>query len=817
MKHLFILLTAMSFSIISIAQTPKNGKITGSIKDGGNQKIIDAATITLLNATDSSLVKTAITDKDGNFMFEKVNNGNYLVAASSIGHSLVYSTSFLVDENHSNINLDVLQLIPSSKNLNEVVVTNKKQLIERKADRTVINVDAAISNAGTTALEVLEKSPGVTVDKDGNISLKGKQGVMIMLDGKPSYLTGQELTNLLKSMPSANLDQIEIMTNPSAKYDAAGNAGIINIKTKKNKQVGFNGNINLGYGQGIYGKTNNSLNLNYRTGKFNLFGSVSGNYRKGFQHLDITRKYKNADQTLNAIFEQEAGLNRINQNYNSKIGADFYASKKTTIGVVLTGFTTPSSEKNYNTSFLKNNVNVVDSIVTASSYEKSDWKNGAVNLNFRRQIDSTGRELTADIDYITYKANRDQNFINTSYTGNWSKKFTDNLVGELPSLINIYTAKIDYTHPLKSGLKVETGLKTSFVKTDNKAGYFNILDNEKLPDYEKTNQFVYKENINAAYLNLSKEIKKWSFQTGLRLENTNIEGNQFGNPQRTDSSFKQNYTSLFPTLFVSYNANEKNQFSFSYGRRINRPDYEDLNPFLFFLDKYTYGGGNPFLKPSYANTLEASHTFNQFLTTTVNYTNTKNLFADVFEQKGYATVIKKGNFGQTNTASISMSAQIPVKKWWMLIAYNEYNYSQYKGLLNGENINIAAGNYLINLNNQITLKKGWSAELSGFYRTPGIEGQIKIGHLGQVNVGVQKQVLKSKGSVKLNIRDIFYTMPVSGSIKFQRTEATFAQRNDSRVATISFVYRFGKPIKGAQKRQTGGAGTEQNRVKTSSN
>ena len=339
-------------------------------------------------------------------MFEKVNNGNYLVAASSIGHSLVYSTSFLVDENHSNITLDVLQLIASSKNLSEVVVNTKKQLIERKADRTIINVDAAISNAGTTALEVLEKSPGVTVDKDGNISLRGKQGVMIMLDGKPAYLTGQELTNLLKSMPSANLDQIEIMTNPSAKYDAAGNAGIINIKTKKNKQVGFNGNINLGYGQGVYGKTNNSLNLNYRTGQFNLFATVSANYRKNFQQLDITRRYKNADQTLNAIFEQGANLNRINQNYNSKIGADFYASKKTTIGVVLTGFTTPSSEKNYNTSFLKNNLAVVDSIVTASSYEKSDWKNGAVNLNFRRQIDSTGRELTADVDYITYKSNR---------------------------------------------------------------------------------------------------------------------------------------------------------------------------------------------------------------------------------------------------------------------------------------------------------------------------------------------------------------------------------------------------------------------------
>jgi outer membrane receptor protein involved in Fe transport len=815
MKHLFILLTAMSLSYFSNAQSA--GKVSGSIKDGGNQKIIDAATISLLRTKDSSLVKTAITDKDGNFIFEKVKDGAYLVAAASIGHTKVYSSAFDVNELQAEVAVGVLQLIPDNKDLKEVVVVNKKPLIERKADRTIVNVDAAISNVGTTALEILEKSPGVTVDKDGNVSLKGKQGVLIMLDGKPSYLTGQDLTNLLKSMPSANLDQIEIMTNPSAKYDAAGNAGIINIKTKKNKQAGFNGSINLAYGQGFYAKTNNSLNLNYREGKFNVFGSVSANYREGFQKLDITRHYKNADQSLNAIFEQNSGEVRYNNNYNTKIGADFYASKKTTFGVVFTGFTTPGHQKNNNISYLKNNTNVLDSIVTANSTEKSTWRNAAVNINFRHQFDSTGRELTADADYVTYNANKQQDFLNTSYTSNWNKKYADNLIGELPSIINIASAKIDYTHPLKSGLKIETGLKTSFVKTDNTAGYFNLISNIKLPDYEKTNQFVYKENINAAYLNLSKDIKKWSLQAGLRLENTNIQGNQFGNPQRTDSAFKQNYTSLFPTFYVSYNASEKNQFSLSYGRRINRPDYEDLNPFLFFLDKYTYGGGNPFLKPSYANALEASHTFKQFLTTTINFTNTKNLFTDVFDQKGYATVVKKDNFGQTNIGGISMSAQIPVKKWWMLITYHEYNYGEYKGLLNGENVKLGAGTYLINLNNQFTFKNGWSAELSGFYRTPGIEGQILISKLGQVNVGLQKQVLKSKGTLKLNIRDIFYTMPVTGEINFQRTAATFAQQGDSRVATISFVYRFGKPIKGAQSRKTGGAGTEQNRVKSSGN
>ncbi len=811
MKHFLNLLTAMSISVVSLAQN--SGKVLGAIKDGGTEKIIDAASISLLKAKDSSIVKVAITDKEGNFNFENVKMGSYLVLATSVGHSKVYSKSFEISGDQNLVNVGVLPLVPVDKNLTEVVVNSKRQLIEQKIDKTVINVDAAISNEGSTALEVLEKSPGVTVDKDGNISLKGKQGVMVMLDGKPSYLTGQELANLLRSMPSNNVDQIEIMTNPSAKYDAAGNSGIINIKTKKNKQRGFNGSTNLSFGQGIYEKTNNSLNLNYRNGKFNVFANLSGNYRRDFQQLDIKRIYINADNSINAVFEQRSNEMRYNSNYNTKVGADFYASKKTTFGIVLTGFTTPNNQTGNNLSYLKSNIGVVDSLVASSRAETSSWKNGAINLNFRHQFDSTGRELTADLDYLTYDSRKDQNFTNSSYTPDWVNKNNDLLVGELPSLIDIYSGKVDYTHPLKSGLKIETGLKTSFVETDNTAGYYNIIGNAKLVDFDKTNQFVYKENVNAAYLNMNKQIKKFGIQAGLRLENTNYSGNQFGNPQRQDSSFKKSYTGLFPTLYLSYNASEKNQFGFSFGRRINRPDYEDLNPFLFFLDKYTYGSGNPFLKPSYAHTFEMSHTYNQFLTTTVNYSNTKDLFAEIFEQKGYATIVKKGNFGSVNSASISMSAQKPVVKWWTVIVYTEYNYNDYKGFLNGENVRVKAGNFVVNINNQFKFKKGWSAELSGFYRTKGIEGQILIKSMGQLNAGVQKQVLKNKGTLKLNVRDILYTMQANGEINFQRTVASFHQERDSRVLTLSFGYRFGKPINGQQKRKTGGAGTEQNRVK----
>jgi iron complex outermembrane receptor protein len=808
-----LLFLAIIISLNSLTQAQTTGKISGSVKEEQNQLAIDGATVSLLMVKDSSLVKVAVTDKQGNFEFERIGEGNYLILAGSIGHSSVYSKSFTLSANQSAIVIETLQLPPVDKALRDVTVTSKKPFIERKLDKTVVNVDASITNAGVTAMDVLEKSPGVTVDKDGNISLKGKQGVMIMVDGKPTYLTPQDLANLLRSTPSANLDQIEIMTNPSAKYDAAGNSGIINIKTKKNKQKGFNGSLTLNYGQGFYSRTNNSLNLNYRNNKFNVFSTISINRRTSFQQLDISRIYKNTDQTVIAIFDQNARMKRYNENNIAKVGVDYYANKKTTLGMVLTGFINNRNQSGVNKSYLKNNLGIVDSITLSRSLEDGSWKNKGVNINLRHQFDSTGREFTMDADYVSYNSTNYQPFNNTIYFPNGAVTHSNSLIGELPSSINIYSAKADYTHPLKNSVKIESGMKTSFVNTDNTAGYFNIVDNVKLPDFEKTNHFIYKENINALYLNASKEIKKWGFQAGLRLENTNYSGNQFGNPQRPDSSFEKSYVGLFPTMFVSYNADKKNQFTFSYGRRINRPAYEDLNPFMSYLDKYTYEEGNPFLRPSYANVLEVSHTFSEWLTTTINYSHTKDLFNETFEPRGYATVVKQGNFASADNASISVSAQKSVTKIWMLIVYAEANYSQFKGLLYG-NSGINKGyNYIININNQFKFNKGWSTEISGFYRTKGIEGQISINPLSQVNAAVQKELLNKKATIKLNVGDAFYSMIQNGKVDILNTDASFHQYGDSRIVSLNFTYRFGKAIKGTPKRKTGGAADEQNRVK----
>ena len=811
----------MGLCSFSQAQT-QTGHVSGSVIDG-SRKTIESATIALCHSKDSSVVKYSVADKDGKFAFDNISDGEYIVSITAVGHQKGFSDKIKISDANNSVQLKTIELIPDSKTMTAITVTGKKPLFEQKADKMVVNVDAAVTNVGASALEVLEKTPGVTVDKDGNISLKGKQGVTVMIDGRPAYLSGTDLTNYLKGLPATAIDQIEIMTNPSAKYDAAGNSGIINIKSKKNKQVGFNGSVTLGYSQGFFWKSNNSANLNYRTGKFNLFMNGNLSQWNGYQELDILRRFKDpTTKDITAIFSQNTSMHNSNTFNSLKVGADYYASKKTTLGVVLNGFFNPQRFTSKSTSYLENSSAVVDSIVYAESNNQNNWKNGTVNLNFRTQFDSTGKELTSDFDYVSYRSAGNQSFINTVYDPNWTMKHVDQLRSNLPVNVDIYSAKLDYTMPLKKEAKLEAGLKSSFVKTNNAADYFTITNFGETVDYSKTNNFNYNENIDAAYLNFNKQYKKIGIQLGLRYEFTSYSGKQFGNPTRTDSSFKQSYGSLFPTAYFSYAANKNNQFNLSFGRRIDRPAYQDLNPFMFFLDQYTYQAGNPFLRPQFTNNMELSHTFKNFLITTLNYSHTKDYMNETFQQaidvngkQGYATIVTRGNIGSRDGAGVSISAQLHVKKWWMVMLYGNYNYNRFYGAINNgtELVDVAASNIVFNVNNQFTFNKGWSAELSGWYRTKGVEGQIIIQPLGAVNAGISKQILKTKGTLKLGVRDIFATQFPVGDITFGNTLAHFTNRRDSRVANLSFTYRFGKPLKDVRQRKRGGADEEQNRVK----
>ncbi len=803
------------------AQSPNSQAVTGAVVEE-NGSPLESATVSLLEASDSNVRVSLKTSHEGVFVFTTVKPGKYYLQVTAIGHAPFNGKPFTISQGKPAVVMPVITLTRSAAALATVAVVSRKSFIEQKADRMIVNVDASATSAGSTAMDVLEKSPGVTVDKDGNISLKGKQDVMLMIDDKPTYMSSTQLASYLKGLPASVIDKLEIMTNPSARYDAAGNAGIINIRTKKNRTKGFNGSVSLNETQSKFAKPGGSLNLNYRNGKFNVFVNAGYNRWKGWQQLDLTRKYfDEGSKNLNSTFTQSTYMEHTSPEVNLKAGVDYFISEKTTLGVVYSGFR--NDEKNTSKSFiqLQNAAGTTDSLVHSFGKTDGHWNSNQLNLNFKHKFDSSGTEITADADYVRYDNGNDQYYNNITYNTDMTLRGQTELSGRVPSTINIYTFKSDFTRSFSNKLKLEAGVKTSYVNTDNHADYFNLLNEQSVPDSAKTNYFVYHENINAGYLNFSRSWAKWDVQAGMRVENTNYTGHQFGNVytvKKNDSSFNRSYVNAFPTIYVTYRLNDKNSFTANVGRRIDRPDYGSLNPFLFFLDQYTYQAGNPYLQPQYSTNIELSHTYHSFLTTSLNYSQTKNFFSETFQQEGHATILRNGNIGQRENAGASVSFNYPVTKWWTTVLYTNVNYTRFSGMLYGEDIDVHAVTFLGNLTNQFSFKKGWSGELSGFYRSPGVEGQIYIRSLGQVSAAIAKQILKEKGSLKLGIRDMFNTQRPHGTINFQQTEAIFFNRRDSRQVTLTFTYRFGKPLKGIpETRHSGGAGEEANRVRSGGN
>ncbi|HVF95861.1 MAG TPA: TonB-dependent receptor, partial [Flavisolibacter sp.] len=763
MKAFFAFIAAIC-TISSFAQV--GGTVSGVVRSPEEKsQQITAATVGLLRAKDSAAIKFTTSGKDGSYAFEKVPNGAYLLSVTAVGHNKSFSPRFEISAANPAFQVKPITLVSLPKALAGVTVTAQRALIEQKIDRTIVNVDASVTNLGTSALEVLEKSPGITVDNEGNISLKGKDGVLVMIDGRPTQLGGADLAAMLRSMSSSTMDQVEIMTNPPARYDAAGNAGIINIKTKKTLSTGYNGSINLSYGQGRTPKTSEGFNLNYKKGKVNIFSNASHSYRKNVGNLDIQRNI--IDTNTNATeryFDQHNDKRSVGSSYNAKLGMDYAVSKKTTLGIVLNGASNPSTSNNFNTSDISTPSKVLENITKASVNNASAWKNFSTNLNFRTLLDGKGKELTSDFDYITYWSDNDQYMVNAYFDarGNVSRK-ADTLKGTLPQNIKIYSGRIDYVHPLKKDSKFEAGLKSSIVNTDNDANYDSIQYGQVAHDFRRSNHFIYEENINAAYANFSTPLsKKWSAQFGLRLENTNAKGRQL----TTGKNFDRHYTQLFPTTYFQYKANDKHNFGINYGRRVRRPNYQSLNPFIRFIDRYTYSQGNPNLKPQLSNNIELTHTWKTLLTTTLNYTATTDIIDAVIEQKGEEAYQTPANIASLKQLGLSVTANTPINKWWTSNIYVNVYRNHYKGIVSNAPVSLAVTSVLMNATQQFKLDKTATFELNGRVRSPWLEGVIKAKAIGILGLGFSQQVLKNSGTLRLTVRDVLLSQRFRASARY---------------------------------------------------
>ena len=807
-------LTLFSVLLFNFANAQTNsGKVSGSVLDEG-KKPLNGATVILLVAKDSTQVASQLAKPDGSFNFQNLKDNTYRVVATYIGYKSFRSGNVTVSQ-QSAVNLPAFILSPAGKTLNDVTVTAQRSYIQQKVDRTVVNVGALISNTGANALEVLEKTPGVQVDADGNITFKGKSGVLVMIDDKPTYLSAANLAIYLRSLPASSLNQIELMDNPPAKYDAAGNAGVINIKTKKNTTRGFNAVVSADLAQGHYGRMNESINLNYHVDKVNLFANVAYDQERTFRRLEIDRGYFDASGNQTSSLKDISYFRPTSNNTNIKAGMDYYVSPKTTWGVVFTGTISSDHDNSPVYSLLYGKNGELDSTINTQNISKNTFNSKGINLNYTHKYDSTGRTLNFDLDYIRDVSGSNQLFVNNTFLPDGALTNSQTLSDNLPSTINIYSAKADYSHPLKGKAKLEAGIKSSYVNTNNAANYFNVVDGVSSIDYNNTNQFLYKENINAAYINFNKDFSRFSLQTGLRVENTNGDGHQLGNAEKADSSFANHYTNLFPTAYLSYNLDtaKHNVLVLSYGRRIGRPNYGSLNPFTFFVDEFTYFSGNPFLKPQFTDNYKLAYSFKNLFTVAVAYDYTTDVQGETIHNIGDVFISTTGNIGQLKTLNFSVNTNLQPAKWWTINLYAEVYNNNYQGQFYTGYLSQSKNTLDFNGSNQFTISKTWNAELSGFYDNGGVYGQFVTLPKGMLNAAIQKKVLNNKGSIKLSMRDILHTFNPSGTItNIADATATFHNSLDRQVATLAFTYSFGKSTNTPPKRDTGGADSEQGRA-----
>lgn len=786
--------------------------LKGKISDAQSQPV-EAATVRLLRSADSSLVKVELSAADGGFEFTDIKTGVYRIAATALGFEPWMGEEVAANAGSGTLTLPPLVLKASATALQQVTVTAKKPFVERRPDRTIVNVESSILATGSSALEVLERSPGVVVGQNDALSLRGRSGVIVMIDGKPSPLAGADLSNFLRALPSSSIERIELITNPSAKYDAAGNAGIIDIRMKKDKNLGTNGSFSVNYGQGVYPKSGTGLNLNHRNKKINLFGNYNYNFRKGMNDLRLYREFFDGEQRTGA-YKQRNFLTIPYNLHLARAGADFFPNKKTVIGVVASATVNHFNPKAQNTSAVEGATEgATESFFGTSNRSRDRWFSYAWNGNFKRTLNDQGREFSADLDVAHYWNMTEQNFV-TRYTKLSGEPLLPNYVlfGDLQGDLKIRALKADYTHPLPNKAKLEAGFKSSIVDADNDLQFFDrSVAGSSVYDSTISNHFVYRENINAAYINYSRDWDKLSVQAGLRVENTRAKGEQlvYGEP------FDRNYANLFPSVFLTYKFSEKYESGLNMSRRLDRPSYRQLNPFKSFLDPSTYSSGNPYLNPQFTWSFEWNHTFWQKLNATLAYSRTTDNITQVIAPVAgveRVTIQTDSNLATVQYYSFALSYNLDITKWWSTVNNLNTWRGQYSGTL--ANTNLRDGNAVLHLftTHNFKFKRDWSGEVNFNYKTSEIYGFMHLNPMWGLGMGLQKNILDRKGTLKLAVTDIFWQNLPSATIRFNEYVETFEVFRETRVATLSFNYRFGSKDVAQSRRRQGGAEEEKRRA-----
>ncbi|REC60627.1 TonB-dependent receptor [Chryseobacterium pennae] len=789
---LIFLWMLLLFTSLLSAQTMQNFSLSGSIKTDKAEQM----EINLLDA-ENKLVKTEIADSNGKFDFIDVKSGTYHLKISRNGSEVYHSDHISLTDNTTLPSIDL-----SIKSIEGVTITKAKPMIERQDGKMILNVENSIASTGNSAFEVLEKAPGINIDNNDNISLRGKGNLLIQIDGKNTPMTGNDLANYLRGIPSSTIDKIEFITNPSSKYDAAGSS-IINIKLKKEQRKGTNGSISTSLGMGKYVKNNNSISINHRNKKINIFANYSFAYREAYNGLVLDRNFYENNNFQKAYIQDNYLKFKFN-NHIAKAGMDYYVNDKNvlgfSIGLVSNKFNLNGD--NFNTTLGSNHA--PESTFNTQNTSNDSWTNVSFNLNHKYTIDSLGSEVSTDFDYINYSNSSLQNFETRTHQIISGTDQLDIMKGDMNGKLNIYSLKSDLTKNFKNDWKLESGIKTSFVKTDNDMKFFDFNNGNLVPDLGKTNHFIYEENINALYGNVSKKWDKLKATAGLRLENTNVKGTQLA----TNQVNKRNYTQLFPSAVLSYDLTEKSNLEINLSRRITRPSYNQLNPFKLYLDPTTMRSGNQDLNPQTTMNYELTYSLSNKYFATLSYSITSDNITDILkpivENGQNVTVQTFENLNSVSYYGLYLIAPVKVTQWWDMNNSANFYYGTYTGNVSGTQIN-NKGNFTFNINsiNSFKLGNGFTAELTGNYKAKEVYAYLNVSPNWYLNIGAQKK-FKNNSTLKFSFTDVFFTSNIKGQTIYNDYLENFAVKRDTRVVTLSYTYNFGSS-KNGQPRKTGGA------------
>ncbi len=774
---------------------PAIGKVFGSVSDSVTKMPAAFASVALIRVRDSVPVAGALTDLKGNFSISEVPYGRLILKISSIGFANYTSAPFIIKPDEATIDMGKVFIRSNSKRLKEVEVSGEKSEYVNSLDRKVYNLDKNIVNTGGTATEVLRNIPSVTVDIDGNISLRGSGNVNVLIDGKPSGITGSTRQAVLEQIPASSIDRIEVITNPSAKYDADGMAGIINIVTKKDKLKGLNANASAGIG------TNEKFNIavggNYRTRKLNVFGNYSFRHEKRAWTSISERENFYTDSVFYNL-SQSHGDN-INNSHMGKVGLDYYFNELTTLGLSATLSSRDDSKSDYSEYRSENaERNVTESFIRENLDEGSNLS-ADFNLDFRKTFKNNKSEWTAAASY----SNNNRNSNDTYNTFNEFHQLNLIQLQGTDILNSILTFQTDYILPIHSNYKLEAGWKSILREIDaesNGMNYFPSVDAYS-SDPRFIDHFIYAEGIHAGYLTFTGRFHKIDYQLGARGEDYVNSGKS----ETTFIDFKNEYINIYPSGFIKYNFTGSQELQASYSRRVNRPESRSMNPFIDYGDSLNVRKGNPEIKPEYIDSYEISYLKNfekHSLNLTIYYRHTNNLITRYryLDQSSNVTTSTFINFSSSENAG----AEVVIKNQIAEIINIMTSANIFQNKINGSNVESELQSTSTNWNARMTLNmklaKNTSLQISGMYMAPAKQPQGSFKGMSGVDAGIRQELMKGKASLSLNVNDIFNTRKMVIHNIGSGFVSDYTRTRESRIAMLNFSYRFGSGDYNARKK-----------------